>query len=97
MPVPGENSSNDIGAHSFFITLYLLMDSSFWFDAINLGWSIVYIEESQVTISILFKTEIVFVLANSVDHDEMLHNGAFHPSLLFLPKYPFWGFWFPMG
>ena len=26
----------------FFLTLYVLMDSSFWFDTINLGWSFVY-------------------------------------------------------
>ena len=26
----------------FLLTLYVLMDSSFWFDTINLGWSIVY-------------------------------------------------------
>ena len=37
------------------LTLYALMDSSFWFDAINLGWSIVYIEGSQViTTTLLF-------------------------------------------
>ena len=33
------------------LTLYALMDSSFWFDTINLGWSIVYIKGSQVKIS----------------------------------------------
>ena len=48
------------------------MDSSFWFDAINLRWSIVYIEESQVTISFFFfKSKFVFVLANSLGPDEM--------------------------
>ena len=35
----------------FPFTLNALMDSSFWFDIINLGWSIVYIERSQVVIS----------------------------------------------
>ena len=37
----------------------ILMDSSFWFHAINLGWSNIYIEGSQV-------------IANSADPDEML-------------------------
>ena len=32
-------------------TLYALMDSFFWFDAINVGRSIVYTEGSQVIIS----------------------------------------------
>ena len=36
---------------SYFLTLYALMDSSFWFDIINFGWSTVYIEGSQVIIS----------------------------------------------
>ena len=31
-----------------FLTLYVLIHSSFWFDTINLGWSIVYIVGSQV-------------------------------------------------
>ena len=29
------------------LPLYVLMNSSFWFDTINLGWSIVYIEGSN--------------------------------------------------
>ena len=33
------------------LALYELMDSSFWFDAINLRWSIIYTEVSQVIIS----------------------------------------------
>ena len=33
------------------LTLCALMDSSFWFSAINLEWSIEYIEGSQVIIS----------------------------------------------
>ena len=41
---------------------YALMDSSFWFDAINMGVSIVYIEESQVIIS---KQELYFFLRRS--------------------------------
>ena len=44
------------------------------------GWSIVYIEGSQV---IIFPKNILFlfaekVLANIVDRNEMLHNEAFH-------------------
>ena len=35
--------------------------------------------------------KIDFVLANSEDPDEMLHNAAFHLDLHYLPKYPFWG------
>ena len=30
------------------LPLYALIDSSFWFDTINLGWSSVYIEGSNV-------------------------------------------------
>ena len=33
---------------TMFLTCYVLMDSSFLFDAVNLGWSIVYIEGSQI-------------------------------------------------
>ena len=33
------------------ISLYVIMDSSFWFDAMSLGWSIIYIEGSQGMIS----------------------------------------------
>ena len=38
---------------------------------------------------ILFSLKIVFVLANSVDPDEMLHYAAFHLGLHCLPKYHF--------
>ena len=34
-----------------FLTLYALMDSSFWFDTINFGCSTVNIERSQVIFS----------------------------------------------
>ena len=47
------------------------MESSFWFDAIHFGWSIVYTEEYKVTIS------TVFVIANRVDPDEMPDYVAF--------------------
>ena len=33
-----------------------------------------------------------FTFTNSVDHDEMQHNAAFHLSLHFLQKYSFRGF-----
>ena len=33
------------------LTLYTLKDSSFWFNALNLGWGIVYTEGSQVKIT----------------------------------------------
>ena len=38
---------------SLELTLYQQMDSSFWFNTINLEWSTVYIEGTQVMISIL--------------------------------------------
>ena len=69
-------------------TLYALMDSSFWFETINLRRSIVYIKGSQVIIS---KEKVYFFLwryfmsyftllylANGVDPDEMPHSIAFH-------------------
>ena len=68
------------------------MDSSFRLATINLERSIVYNKGSQVTISIYFfflSLKIVFVLANSVDSDKMLHNVAFHLSLHSVAKYVF--------
>ena len=62
-------------------------------DTVKLGWSIVYIEGSQVTIpkkKISF-SEDDFVIANSADLDEMLHYAAFHLGLHCLPKYQFLG------
>ena len=59
----------------------------------KLEWSIVYIEGSQVIISIAFlylKNDLV--LATSTDPDEMLHHVAFHLGLHCLPKYLFRGF-----
>ena len=54
------------------------MDSSFWFETINLGRSIVYIKGSQVIISNKSKflsLKVFYVLANGVDLDEMpLHS-----------------------
>ena len=44
----------------------------------------------RTTVSLSSKT--VFILANSVGPDEMLHSAAFHLDLFCLPKYPFRGF-----
>ena len=63
------------------------MNSSFWIDAINLEWSIVQFKGSQVFISkqnCSFSLKIIFVLANSVDPDEMPHYAAFNMDLLCL-------------
>ena len=51
------------------------MDSSFWFETIKLGRSIVYIKGSQVIIS---KQKYISFLANSEDPDEMPLLLAFH-------------------
>ena len=53
-------------------------------DEINLELSIVYIEGLQVIIPndiVFFSLKMVFVLANSVDPDEMLHYATFHLEL----------------
>ena len=42
---------------------------------------------------IFLSLKIDFVLANSIDPDEMPHYAAFHLGLHCLPMYPFWGFW----
>ena len=44
---------------------------------------------SLKNIYIFFSLKVVFVLANSVDPDEMPHNAAFHLDLHCLPKYSF--------
>ena len=57
---------------------------------ITSGWSIEYIEGSQVIISeifCIFSLKIDFALANSIDPDEMPHNAAFHLGLHCLHKY----------
>ena len=50
------------------------------------GWSIVYIEWLQF-ILVFHSLKIAFVLANSVDPDEMSHDAAFHLGIHGLPKY----------
>ena len=70
--------------------LSALMHSSFWFDSINTGWSIVlvFIEGSQIRI-VFLSLKNGFVLANSVGPDEMPHYAAFHLCLHYLPNYSF--------
>ena len=57
---------------------------------IKLGCSIVYIEGLQVIISqkdiAFLSLKIIFILANSVDPEEMLHNAGFHLDLHCLPS-----------
>ena len=68
-------------------------------------WCIVYIEGSQVIIppppqkkkNVFLSLKADFVLAYSVDPDEMPHNAAFHLGLHCLLKYLFKGFWSPKG
>ena len=70
------------------------MNSSFSFDSINLGWSIVYIEGSQIKIlikSVLISLNIVFVFTSSAGPKEMQHDAAFHLDIYCLPKYAYTG------
>ena len=46
-----------------------MTDSSFWFDTLNIGRSIAYIEVSHK--NCISFVEAVLVLANSVDTDEI--------------------------
>ena len=66
------------------LTLYalIIMDSSFWIDAINLGWSIVYTVFPSLKI-------VLVIVANSVDPDEMPQYAAFYLGLHCLPKNTF--------
>ena len=70
------------------------MDSSFWFDTINLGKSFVHIKGCQVIIlkkyCILLSEDMFYLY--SVDPDEMQHYAAFHLGLHCLQKYLFRGF-----
>ena len=72
------------------LTLYALMDSSFWFYTINLRWSITYIEGLQVMIS---KYNCIswdcFCLSNHCSSSWNVHLRAFHLSLCWLPKCSF--------
>ena len=55
------------------LTLCILMDSSFWFDTINLGY--------HFKNFVLFCLKIFFTITYSVNPDEMLHYGGFHLGL----------------
>ena len=71
------------------------MDSSFWFDTINMGLSIVHIKGCPVIIFLkycFFCPKIVFTFTNSVDPDKMQHYTAFYLGLHCLQKYMFRGF-----
>ena len=59
------------------------MYSSFWIDAINLELSIVKGYNFEIKLQ-FFSVKIIFVLANSVDPDEMPHYAAFNLGLLCL-------------
>ena len=76
------------------LTLNALKDYSFWFDTINLGWSIAYKVGSKVinpkNKNVFLSMKMAFVLANSVDPDEMLQYAAFHLGLHCFSKYTFW-------
>ena len=81
------------------------MECSIKLDTVKLGWSIVYIEGSQVIISkkciIFLSLKMNFVLANSADLivqilrkcSIMWHSSVIHC----LPKYPVKGFWSSKG
>ena len=70
------------------------MDSSFWFNTITCDGPLfhcIYREITGYNFKIIFLflslKIIVFVLANSVDLNEMPHDVAFHLGLHCLPKY----------
>ena len=69
------------------------MDISIKLHTIKSGWSIVYIEGSQVLIFFkknpYFPLKIDFVLANSANPDKMPHYMAFHLGLHCSSKYPY--------
>ena len=55
------------------------------FDTVKSGWSIVYIEGSQIIISkyiVCLSLKIDFISAKSADPDEMPHDAAFIRSSL---------------
>ena len=68
------------------------MDFSINLHTIKSEWSIIYMEGSQVMFSkniVFLSLKIDFVLANSEDPNEMLHDAAFHLGCHCLPKYLF--------
>ena len=64
------------------------------FDEVRSGWSIIYIQGSQVIyfLNLCLSLKIEFSLANGVDPDEMLYYAKFHLGLHCLPKYSLRGF-----
>ena len=72
------------------------MDSSFCFDTINLGYSIVHnLGVSSFNFQnniVFFCLKIFFTFTNCEDPDEMQHYAAFHLGLHCLQKYSFRGF-----
>ena len=66
------------------------MEFSFWFDTINLGWSIVYVNGMGYDFKIKVvnhSLKFVFILSNTVGTGVMPHYVAFRLGLLCLPKY----------
>ena len=62
---------------------------------IKLGWSIIYIEGSKIIISkntAFLSLKIDYVLANTVNPNEMLIHAGFHLDIHCLPLYWFRGF-----
>ena len=72
------------------------MDSSFWFDTIKLGYSMVAGYNFQKYI-VLYCLKIFFTFANSVEPVEMQHYAAFQLGLHCLQKYLFRGFFKTKG
>ena len=64
------NKLNNI--YMVILTLCMLMNSSICFDKMSLGC--VHINPNKVVLKSL---KVVFILTNSGDSDEMLHNAAF--------------------
>ena len=67
-----------------FLTLCILMDSSFWFDTMNLGKvHCTYLGVSGYNFlkKNVFCLKFCFTLTNSVDPDAMQHYAVFHQGL----------------
>ena len=97
----GNNNLPHISENIQLLTLCRPMDFTIKLDIINSGWSIVYIEGSQVIIYIIIflsmKKHVVFAIVYSEDSGEMLQYAAFLLGLNGLQKYLFVGFQFYKG
>ena len=75
------------------LTLYALMDSSFWFETINLEGPLYTSRGHRLLFpnkSIFLSLKIFYFLANGIDPDEIMsHSVAFHQSFHSLLKYAF--------